>query len=280
MKKTIKKRLGLLLIFLTTFSSSWQIQTVQANSTTNSEIAQTTNFQQHFDSLGVNGSVLIYDLNRDTFYQHNPNRNSTAFSPASTFKIFNSLVALETDVIKDDVDVLTWDGIERGFNPSLMKVWNQDLNLRLAFKYSAVWFYQVLARRIGYERMQNFINQVQYGNQNIGTAESIDRFWLDAELQITPQEQINFLRRLYENNLPFQQRNIEIVKDIMIMEQTPNYTLRAKTGLTPKVGWYVGYLEQNDNVYFFATNLNVIAEKDIAARIEITRLSLQELGLL
>ncbi|MEC4985766.1 MAG: class D beta-lactamase [Oscillatoria sp. PMC 1068.18] len=280
MNKTIQKRFGLLLILVTTFSSSWLIQTVQANSTTNSEIAQTTNFKQHFDRLGVNGSILIYDLNQDIFYQHNPQRNSTAFSPASTFKIFNSLVALETNVIKNEVDVLTWDGIERGFNPFLKKVWNQDLNLRLAFKYSAVWFYQILARRIGYERMQDFINKVEYGNQNIGNAESIDRFWLDAELQITPEEQINFLRRLYRNDLPFQQRNIEIVKDIMIMEQTPNYVLRAKTGTTSTIGWYVGYLEQNDNVYFFATNIDIVAEKDIAARIEVTRLSLQELGLL
>lgn len=249
-------------------------------SQTTPQIEQTANFKQHFDNLGVNGSIIIYDLDLDNFYQHNPSRNNTAFLPASTYKIANSLIALETEVIKDDVDVLTWDGIERGFNGSPFAKWNQDLNLRLAFKYSAVWFYQVLARRIGYQRMQDFVAQIEYGNQNIGNKEDIDRFWLEGELRITPKQQITFLRRLYQNDLPFSQRTIDLVKDIAIAEQTPNYILRGKTGLTSEIGWYVGYLEQNDNVYFFATNVDPNSEDAIAARLEVTRLCLQDLGLI
>lgn len=192
----------------------------------------------------------------------------------------SDLKFLETGVIKDDVDVLTWDGIERGFNGFPIPEWNQDLNIRLAFKYSAVWFYQVLARRIGHQRMQDLVNQIEYGNQNIGAKEDIDRFWLEGELRITPKEQIDFLRRLYQNDLPFDQKTMDLVQDIAIAEQTPNYILRAKTGLASETGWYVGYLEQNDNVYFFATNLEIDSENAIAARLEVTRLCLQDLGLL
>ncbi len=238
----------------------------------------------------MNGSIIIYDLNRDRFYQHNPNRNNAAFLPGSTYKIPNSLIALETGVIRNDVEVLTWDGIERGLDDSPIEVWNQDLNMRLAFKYSAVWFYQVLARKIGHQRMQDFVNniqygvnKIQYGNQNIGAAENLDNFWLEGELRITPQQQIDFLRRLEQNELPVSQRNIDIVKDIAIAEQTPNYVLRAKTGwvtsVTPQIGWYVGYLEQNDNVYFFATNIDMDSSTDPAVRLEITRQCLQDLGL-
>lgn len=243
------------------------------------EIEQTIDLQQHFDSLGVNGSIIIYDLNRDSFYQHNPRRNNTAFLPASTFKIPNSLIALETGTI-NDVAVLTWDGIERGVGDSLIKEWNQDLNLRLAFEYSAVWFYQVLARKIGHQRMQDFIDRMEYGNQNIGKEEDLDRFWLEGELRITPTGQINFLRRWYQNDLPFSQSTMDLVKDIAISERTPNYTLRGKTGATSDIGWYVGYLEQNDSVYFFATNLDLNSENAIAAREEVTRACLQDLGLL
>ncbi len=275
----MKKLLSLLLVAVLAILGSWLVTEHRVYSQ-EPEPQQMVNFRRHFEQLGIDGSIIIYDLNGDFVYEHNPNRNNSAFLPASTYKIPNSLIALETGVIKDDVVVLTWDGIERGFNGAPIEEWNQDLNLRLAFKYSAVWFYQVLARRIGHQRMQDFVNKIEYGNQNIGSPEDIDRFWLEGELRITPKQQIEFLRRLYQNDLPFSQRNIDLVKDIAIAEQIPNYVLRGKTGWASNVGWYVGYLEQNDNVYFFATNLDMNSETDPAARIEVTRLCLQDLGLL
>lgn len=161
-------------------------------------MAQNVDFGRHFRDLGVEGSIMIYDSNRDRVFQHNPQRNTTAFLPASTFKILNSLIALETGVISDEIDVLTWDGIPRKFPE-----WNRDLNMREAIKLSAIWFYQVLARRIGHDRMQQWVTQVGYGNQKIGNNNDIDKFWLQGALRITPQEQIQFLSRLYKNDLPF-----------------------------------------------------------------------------
>lgn len=232
---------------------------------------------QPFRELNADGSILIYDLNQNRTYQHNPVRNAQSFLPASTFKILNSLIALDTGILTNELAILTWDGVERS-----IPTWNRDLNLQTAFKISAVWFYQVLARRTGHERMQQWITKVGYGNQAIGKADDIDTFWLTGDLRISPQAQIQFLQRLYRNELPFSDRAIATVKDIMIVEQTPTYTLRAKTGwaLASKTGWYVGYLEQNDNVYFFATNLETRSEEDLPARIEVTRRSLKTLNLL
>lgn len=239
-------------------------------------------FFQHFQTLGVEGSVIIYDLNQDHTYQHNAQRNTSAFLPASTFKIINSLIALETGAIASDLSVLTWDGIERSIS-----VWNRDHNMRTAFQVSAVWFYQVLARRIGHGQMQQYVIASGYGNQSIGSVEDLDTFWLSGDIQITPEEQIQFLQRLYSNDLPFSEETITTVKDIMLVEKTPNYTIRAKTGWAvaegPRqagLGWYVGYVEQNENVYFFATNLDIRDENDLAARLEVTRLSLETLQLL
>lgn len=242
-------------------------------------VAQTPNLGQQFKKLGLEGSIVIYDSKHNRTYEHNSQRNATGFYPASTFKVFNSLVALETGVIPDDVAVLTWDGIERE-----VADWNRDTNMRQALKNSTVWFYQVLARRVGHERMQQLINQVGYGNRQIGTAKDIDRFWLEGPLQITPRAQIKFLQRLYRGALPFSKRTMDLVKDIMVLEQTPDYTLRAKTGWVrgakPEIGWLVGYLEQNNNAYFFATNIDIRKPEDTSARIEITRRSLKELNLL
>ena len=239
--------------------------------------AATADFAQHFQDLGIEGSILIYDMKGALTYQHNPERNATPFLPASTFKILNSLISLETGIIDNDLSILTWDGVERSF-----PAWNRDLNLRTAFQVSAVWFYQVLARRVGYERMQQWVAEVGYGNQAIGSAEDIDTFWLSGDIRITPEEQIQFLQRLYNNDLPFAASTIATVKDIMIVEQTPDYTIRAKTGwaLQDDIGWYVGYVEQGENVYFFATNIDIPDSEYLSARLEVTRRSLESLGLL
>lgn len=245
-------------------------------------ITQSLNFGRHFQDLEVEGSILINDFQNDRTFEHNPQRNMTPFPVASTFKILNSLIALETGVIANEIAVLTWDGI-----PRQIPTWNRDLNMREAFKVSAVWFYQVLARRIGYERMKEWVTQVGYGNQQIGEPDEIDQFWLNGKLQSTPKAQIQFLRRLYKNDLPFSERTLTIVKDIMIMEKTPDYTIRAKTGwwgfgddLKTDIGWYVGYVEKGENVYFFATNIDIRHEKDGSARLELTRRCLQDIGVL
>ncbi|MEM9543302.1 MAG: class D beta-lactamase [Cyanobacteria bacterium P01_E01_bin.42] len=240
-------------------------------------LQQDIDFADSFQDLNIDGSLLIYDLHNQQSYQHNPDRNATAFSPASTFKILNSLIALETGAIANAISVLTWDGVERSF-----PTWNRDLNLREAFQISAVWFYQVLARKTGYETMKKWVMQANYGNQTIGAPQDIDNFWLGGALRITPQEQIQFLQRLYEKNLPFSERTMAIVKDIMIVEQTPRYTIRAKTGwdLQGQIGWYVGYLERDENIYFFAVNVDLQEPMDLPKRQEIMRRSFVKLGLL
>jgi beta-lactamase class D len=243
---------------------------------------QNIDFGRHFRELNIEGSILIHDLNNNRTYQHNPQRNQTNFPVASTFKILNSLIALDTGVITDELALLTWDGISR-----TLPTWNRDLNLRESYKLSAVWFYQVLARRVGYDRMQEWLTKVDYGNQTIGEKENIDQFWLNGKLQITPQEQVQFLRHLYKNELPFSERTVGIVKDIMINEKTPEYTIRAKTGWfgfendsVQNIGWYVGYVEKGDNVYFFATNIDIRNQQDANARLELTRRCFKDLQVL
>lgn len=234
-------------------------------------------FQKVFDNNGVKGAFLLYDLKNDTTLVFNESRTQNGYLPASTFKIINSMIALETEVIKDEEETIKWDGKKR-----FVEIWNQDHNLRSGFKYSVVWFYQELARRIGEERMQHFIDTVGYGNQDIGGG--IDLFWLNGNIRITMLEQIDFLRKLYKNELPFSRRTMDIVKDIMILEKTDGYTLKAKTGwaarVEPNIGWFVGFLERKDNVYFFANNINIVEEEDNIARKEITMQVLEKLNLL
>ncbi|MEE3715780.1 class D beta-lactamase [Tumidithrix elongata RA019] len=236
-----------------------------------------SDFGKYFQQAGVKGTFLLYDLKEDRYFVYDAKRANTSFLPASTFKVFNSLVALETGAIADENVVIKWDGIKRE-----LPEWNQDQTLRSAIKYSTVWFYQELARRIGSTRMQRYINLANYGNRDIGGG--IDRFWLDGKIRISPKEQIDFLVKLYQNKLPFSKRSLAIVKDIMIREKTDEYVLRGKTGwassVKPNIGWFVGYLELGDRPFFFAINIDIQKPDDAKARINITKQILSAMNLL
>lgn len=213
-------------------------------------------FKKYYDQFNVEGSFVLYDSQADKFIFYNQDQFEQTFSPASTFKICNSLIGLETGVIKDDNFVIPWDSVVR--NP----VWDKDHNLKTAFANSTVWYYQELARRVGGEKMKYWLDKVNYGNAD--TTGGIDQFWLTGGLRISPKQQIDFLKRLHNNQLPFSQRSVDIVKDIMITKDTLNYTIRAKTGWgghgKKDVGWFVGYIETNDNVYYFSNCIQTESE--------------------
>ncbi|WP_271252373.1 class D beta-lactamase [Pseudanabaena sp. Chao 1811] len=213
------------------------------------------NMAQNLQAAKSEGCFILYDLKRNRYIRYNSQHCQKRFIPASTFKIFNSLVALETKAIADENTIIPWNGaVNNEFT-----AWNQDQTMRTAFTRSVVWFYQELARRAGNERMSKYIQAAGYGNQDIG--DKIDSFWLKGKLRISPEEQIKFLVRLYKEDLPFSPAVMQTVKDIMVIERQDNYTLRGKTGWgrdvdgMKNIGWYVGYLERDNDVYFYALNI-------------------------
>jgi beta-lactamase class D len=232
-----------------------------------------------FEKRGVSGCFILRDISKDTSVVYNPGRAKESFLPASTFKIANSLIALECKAVKGVNEVITWDGQER-----IVPAWNADHTMRTAIRYSVVWYYQELARRIGKTQMEKWVKKLKYGNQTIGP--NIDDFWLVGDLRITSEQQIDFLERLIRNDLPVKQKNIDMVKEILIEESNERYTLRGKTGWadfgTP-VGWYVGWLDLGANSYIFVLNMDLrepgeqIYRKEIAMEIlnEIFRINLE-----
>ena len=223
--------------------------------------------ETQFRSRDINGCFILHDLEQDTTLFYNPDRAGELFLPASTFKILNSLIALECKVVRDENEMFKWDGKKRQIDS-----WNQDHNMKTGFKNSVVWLYQEIARRIGKDRMQAYVDSAKYGNMQIGN--NIDDFWLVGDLRISPNQQVEFLKLLIKEDLPFQHKNISIVKKIMEEDKGDRYIFRAKTGWadygTP-VGWYVGYLELENKTYIFVNNLEIKKNEDARARKEITR---------
>jgi len=201
---------------------------------------------------GFRSSFVLRDVAGGRTVRHDAPMARARTSPCSTFKIPNSLIGLETGVIPDASFVLKWDGVRRP-----REEWNRDHDLRSALKHSVVWYYQKLARRVGPERMQQWVSALRYGNEDISGG--IDRFWLGPSLRISPDEQVDFLARLHAGQLPVSARSLAIVKDILVQDQPgPGIVYRGKTGscqdpgASDPHGWWVGSVEQEGRLHLFA----------------------------
>ncbi|MEW6982449.1 class D beta-lactamase [Colwelliaceae bacterium 6471] len=221
----------------------------------------------------LDATVIITSLNRDIEYIHNPKRLHQRFFPASTFKLFNTLVALEEKVISNEHEIIKWDGKDRGWEQ-----WNKDQTLASALAYSCVWCYQKFAQVIGDKKYHHYFKLIGYGNNKTG--EDITTFWLQGDLAISANEQIDFLIKLYNEQLPFAPKNMQRLKKIMTVEQTDDYVLKAKTGWSNDIGWYVGYIETNTQPYFFATNMKINHKSELALRKQIIIESLRAKGII
>ncbi len=218
------------------------------------------NHNTNYDSIAVAkifngraGAFVMFNKQTKKYFRHNVTRCAERFLPASTFKIPNSLIGLETKIIENENYVIKWDGVNH-WN----KEWNRDHTLSSAIKYSVVPYYQELALRVGREQYKKWLDAISYGNQVIG--DRIDTFWLDNSLKISADEQIAFLKRFYNEELPISKRAIDIVKKIMSEEKYKHSILKYKTGTGTKedgtyIGWLVGYVEKEKNVYLFAFNI-------------------------
>jgi beta-lactamase class D len=205
-----------------------------------------------FDKYGVDGCFVLYNQAKNEFLRYNPGLCDSGYIPASTFKIPHSLIALEEGVIRDSSQIIRWDGHEWQ-----NKSWNQDQTLKTAIKYSCVWVYTGFAGQIGIDEYYNYVRSFDYGNKDLTGPPS--RFWLAGTFRISANQQIDFLRKFYNYDLPVSRRSIDMVKDLIILEHTDSYIFSGKTGGgvltdTDYIMWLVGYVEKDHKPYFYAMN--------------------------
>jgi beta-lactamase class D len=210
---------------------------------------------QAFEAEHVTGTIALFDSKDGVLGCSNLKKCQTAVTPASTFKIPHSIVALETGAVEGPDTIMPWN--HQTFTND---DWNQDLKFRDAFRLSCLPCYRAIARKLGEATEQEWLNKLDYGNHSIEGG--VDKFWLGAGLRITALQQIDFLRRFDGDKLPISSRTADLVRDIMTIDVTETYVLRGKTGsaLPPdepeEALWFVGWLELGERRIFFATMLD------------------------
>lgn len=239
-------------------------------------------FQTIIDSAKVKGAILIYNLETEQYFSNDFEWTKKGNLPASTFKIVNSIIALETKVVEDDSTLFSWNGEKRAY-----KSWEQDLILKDAFHFSCVPCYQEIAIKIGPKRMNEYLDKLEYGNMKVDST-NIDLFWLEGGSRINQFQQIDFLKRFYRSELAISERTEAIMKELIVVEENEEYKLSGKTGWSIRNGnnngWFVGYIEYPNNTYFFATNLEPKKELDMDSfpmiRKELTYKALEQMRVL
>lgn len=221
-------------------------------SSTSSEHS-TLELDELYEQHQVQGCFLLKSLNSEQLYVYNSNRCEEGFLPASTFKIPNSIIALETGVAADENLVIPWDSI-----PRQVPSWNQDHTMETAFKVSCVPYYQEIARRIGTAKMQEWVHKLQYGKMDIRN-ETLTNFWLKGKSRITPYEELNFIERMVTNELPIKPSTSHKMRKIMtIASDSSGMVMRGKTGWAidgdRNIGWFVGSIERPDGECFIFVN--------------------------
>jgi beta-lactamase class D len=212
---------------------------------------------------GIQAVLVVIDPQGEQVFVSDSRLAHEPFGPCSTFKIWNTLIGLEEGLLKNPDDPFwKWDGVERSF-PN----WNRDLSLREAFQASCVPAFQELARKIGPERMQAWLEKLDYGNKDL--CGRPDSFWLpragQSNILITPEQQAKLLHKLVTGQLPVKPETINTLIDILRLESTPRSTLLGKTGSGLRaskdgpsadtdfdMGWLVGAVVIDGRPYSYA----------------------------
>ncbi|HUR10975.1 MAG TPA: penicillin-binding transpeptidase domain-containing protein [Flavitalea sp.] len=222
-------------------------------------VKEDISLEKFFVEHHTKGTFGLFDNGQGSFIIYNiPRFRDSAYLPASTFKIVNALIGLETGRVKDERVVFKWDGKVRP-----IAEWNKDLMMIDAFRVSAVPWFQELARRIGRDTMQHWLDTLGYGSRfkkPVISIQNLDTFWLDNSVKVTADEQLGLVKKLYFMQLPFQNRSQRLVDSMMLMENNANYRLSYKTGWGTTengnaLGWITGWIEENKHPYFFVLQL-------------------------
>jgi len=207
------------------------------------------------------GCFLISDLHTGkTLAEYNPKRCEERFSPCSSFKIAAALMAFEKGILKDENQVIKWDGVKRERSGL-----NEDQTPMTWMSESVKWVTEWVMPQLGEKTIQQFLDGFAYGNKDFSGG--LKNAWVTSSLKISAREQMAFLARFWKSELSVSQRTTELTKKIIFIKNLgKDSELYGKTGTgclvghaclsrpDKMIGWFVGVIKTNSNAYVFAAN--------------------------
>ena len=229
----------------------------------------------HFN--GYQGSFVLYDTSQNLWSIFDIENAKERIAPNSTYKIYDALLGLESGIISSEDSDMTWNGEDYPFD-----TWEADQTLNSAMQNSVNWYFQSIDSQLGFSSIKSFLQAIQYGNQQISS--DIELYWTDLSLTISPIEQVQLLKKFHNNEFQFAPQNINAVKNSILLSSNSKCSLYGKTG-TGRIdgqdinGWFIGFIETPDNVYYFATNIQGTTKATGSVATSITTSILSELNI-
>lgn len=214
------------------------------------------NYDKYF--AGTKGAFVIHDIPKNLTVRNNEQQSAIRYSPCSTFDIFNALAAIQSGVLKD------------------------QNSLAPAMKQTGGSYFQEVAASVGDQKMGSYLNSAGYGNKDLSGG--IRNFWMNSSLQISPNEQVVFLSKLYTNQLNFEPNALQAVRSILVKKSNFIRTFSGRSGAcrsgSTNVAWFVGHLKSKQGEYVFATSMEGGSELRADRAEAVTRSILEEMKLL
>ncbi len=267
--------MAVIFLRITPMLSTYSVQQNQYKWNIPPEKISIIDLSSYFDEY--EGSFVLYDLKNDTWRIYNMEHATLRTAPNSTYKIYNALFGLEEGIITPSDSFMIWNGTDYPFD-----AWKANQNLYSAMQYSVNWYFQQIDKQLGTAVIQNYIRKIGYGNENINS--NLSSYWLQSSLKISPVEQVELLTDFYNNSFNFVSENINAVKDSICLFSSENKSFYGKTG-TGRIdgqdvnGWFIGFLEINNNTYFFAANIQSDSNAAGSSAAEIAKTILSELNI-
>ena len=209
------------------------------------------------DSAGMSGSFALMENGTEQFTIYNLSRyKDSATAPLSSFFIIPALVGLDKGFISHN------DTVQAAID--------------------SAEYYKMLISKIGREQILKAIDSLHYGKGIVSA--DVANFWQDNSLQITPDEQLGLIKKVYFKELLFQKKSQEKFKKMILREDNSNYRLSYIAGTDTTLrnsAWIVGYVEENQHPYFFVLNTNAVKKEALLNRnIELLKKILLQQGFL
>jgi beta-lactamase class D len=208
-------------------------------------------FKKHF--AGYDGCFVMQEVGGEASFRYNDKRCREQLSPCSTFKIFNAMAGLDCGALAGPETEFKWDK-----TPQYMKSWERDHTLASAITNSVVWYFKIVAQKVGSERMKKYLDANDYGNKDMSAG--LTEFWLGSSLKISADEQVRFLDKLYTDKLSFKPEVMATVRKLIILRSSNDWVFSGKTGSWAtnghkELGWFVGHVKRGDRQFVFAVNI-------------------------
>jgi beta-lactamase class D len=208
------------------------------------------------------GCFLLYNMKTNSLEKVIGENNCKVQYPAcSSFKVPLAVMALDAHILNDENQVLKWNGIKDEREES-----NRDHNAKTWMSQSIVWFSQRITQQMGPKKFQKYLDAFEYGNKDIKGG--LNQAWLvspassDPALKISAYEQMEFMKKLWRDQLPASERAMKITRDLTYLETSPKgFKLHGKTGSNfydkdrkVRLGWFVSHLQNETKEYVVITN--------------------------